>query len=227
MTNTLYTELFERTPKDIKSYLKYFNDIKFKFNKSVFKMLYVNLHNFFTWKNYDNFITYSFFLLKEWINNNEIYNEHYIDHLEKNIKKLNLENLLTSREEEYINHFKSVIFNKKRNLKDLIVDFPLQIDGKTNNFEKNYFHFEKATLYDCDASDSNNYFFAGQIYLSTIRIVFTTTFYVISLYYHNIHHYKIANSYFEFTYMDRKYRIKTFDSYVFYVSFERAKNIIK
>lgn len=227
MKNNLYSELFERQPKDIRGYLKYFNEINSKFNKSIFKIFYVNLYNFFTWDNYDNFITYSFFLIKEWINSNEIYTEYYIDHLEKNIKKLNLSNLLTSREEEYINHFKSVIFNKKRNLKDLIVDFPLQIDIETNKFEKNYFHFEKATLYDCNTNDHNNSFFVGQIYLSTIRIVFTTTFYVISLYYENITQYKITNNYFEFIYLNRKYRIKTFDNYVFYVSFERTKNIIK
>lgn len=227
MINDLYTELFKREPKNIKTYFEYFNSINSKFNKSVFKFIYVNLHNFFTWDNYDNFISYSFFLIREWINSNEIYSENYIDRLEKNIKKLNLTNLLNSREEEYINHFKSVIFNKKRNLKDLIVDFPLQIDVETNKFEKNYFHFEKAILYDCDTDNKNSSFFDGQIYLSTIRIVFATTFYVISLYYSDIQQYKITNNYFEFIYLNRKYRIKTFDNYVFYVSFERAKNIIK
>ncbi|MEG0879324.1 MAG: hypothetical protein RSE95_01500 [Malacoplasma sp.] len=227
MTANLYNNFFERNPKDIKSYLIYFNNIKKKLNSNIFKRIYINLHSYFTPNDYDNFVIYSFFLIREWINNNEIYTENYIDNLERNIKKLHLQNLLNTREKEYIHHFKSVIFNKKRNLKDLIVDFPLEFDVRTNKDEKNYFHFEKASLYDGNDKRILDSFFSGQIYLSTKRIVFTTTFYIISLYYENINSYKITDEYFEFSYFDKNYKIKTFDNYVFYVSFERTKNIIK
>lgn len=230
MSNLLYDDLFTRTPSNSEEYFLYVNSVKKTFNLEALKSFNFSVSKFFSIKTYDCFVVYCFNLLREWINKNEVYSERYLDGLEKVLNKLHLKRLLNVREEEYINHFKSVVFSKKRNLKRLIVDFPLiklkifNNDGLIEEKEEAvYFQFDNGFLID---GESYQQLLLGKIYLSNSRIIVTNDFFLASFPYQKIFSYKVSNGQFEFFYFGKKYIIVTEDNFVFHVSFERCKNII-
>lgn len=216
---------FYREPKNINNYNFYLNLLTNKLSFKKINSIFFNIKKYFELKNYDNFVCYCFDFVREWINNNEMYTENYIENLEKIIKKLNLINKLNAFEEEYIYHFKSVIFAKKRNLKKLIVDFPLEEFSSVmwNKEEAVYYHFVDSQLID----ENNNILINDcNIYLSTNRIVcsLTSSFYSFNL--NEIEVYKKGKKYFDFFYKNKKYYINAIDNYEFYVSFQRIKGLI-
>lgn len=218
-------KLFYREPKNINNYNFYLNSLTKKLSFKKINSIFFNIKKYFKLKDYDNFVCYCFDFVREWINKNEMYIESYIEKLERIIKKLNLWNVLNAFEEEYIYHFKSVIFAKKRNLKKLIVDFPLE---KFSNIsldkeEAVYYHFVDSQLID-----ENNNILANDcnVYLSTNRIVcsLSSSFYSFNL--NEINIYKKGKRYFDFIYKNKTYYINAIDNYEFYVSFQRIKGLI-
>lgn len=218
-------DLFYREPKDINYYNFYKNSLKRKLTFKKINSIFFNIKKYFKLENYNHFICYCFQFIKEWINKNEIYTESYIEKLEKLIKKLHLSTLLNAFEEEYIYHFKSVVFAKKRNLKKLIVDFPLEEFSNVawDKEEAVYYHFVDSQLID----EKNNLLINDcNIYLSTNRIICSlpSSFYSFNL--NEINIYKKGKKYFDFIYKDKKYYINAIDNYEFYVSFQRIKGLI-
>lgn len=234
----LYTKPFTRTPKDPIKYIEYVNNVKNKFNINKIKRKFFNPKKFIDINHFDFYISYSFSLVKKWIDKNEIYSDKYIRTLETLIKKLNLTNHLNSLEKEYIIHFKSIMFAKKRNLKKLIVDFPLEGDI---DVEKKFFVFKKIRVLNeenafynfenCNFLKLNN---NGKIksiventsiYLTDRRIIVHDNLSFFSFRYNEISSYKIGITYFEFEYKNNKYFIKTQDKYEFFISYERANKL--
>ena len=98
----LFNKPFTRTPKDINKYNEYIEKVKNKFNIDKIVKKHFNPKRFIEIREFEFYIAYSFSLIKEWINQNEIYTDKYIRTLEKLIKKMHLENHLNTLEKEYI-----------------------------------------------------------------------------------------------------------------------------
>lgn len=213
--------LFNRDGIDVFKYQEYLNTKRPNFTYNQIKSIFFNINKYFDWQDYKYFQKYCFDFTKEWINKNELYTEQYIERLETILKKLNLYRLLSSAEIEYINHFKSVVFAKKRNLKKLIVDFPL-IKNETDSFiyeEIVYYHFDKCILYK--HSNQNDNTKEINVYISDIRIICSDDLEIHSFYLDEIKSYKINKNLFEISYKNNVYYIKPMDVYEFFVSFER------
>lgn len=221
-------DIFERKNNSLK-YFEYVNQIKNKLNINSLKKWRINVLKFFDIHTFDFYISYAFSLIREWINKNEVYSEKYLDGLEKNLKKLKIYNRLNALEEEYINHFRSVLFAKKRNLKNLIVDFPLEKQNKWNSFvdgyiksdENVYFHFENSNFFIYEKNNKKLFAHDIDIFISDSRIIISQTTEIITFYLDEIDSYKLGIDNFEFVFKNIKYSIDTEDNCVFYVAFER------
>ncbi|WPL37770.1 hypothetical protein [Malacoplasma iowae] len=235
---TLFTEPFVRDIKNVNKYNEYVQKVKDKFNLKTIEKKYFNPKKFIQIREFDFYLDYSFSLIKQWINQNEIYTDKYIRTLEKIIKKLHLNKHLNSLEKEYIIHFRSIMFAKKRNLKKLIVDFPLERDI---DIEKKFFIFKKIHVlneenayYNFDncsflkLSNNNkkeNIVNNTSIYLTDRRMVIHDNLNFFSFRYDEIDSYKIGILYFEFNYKNNKYFVKTENKYEFFISYERANKL--
>ncbi|EGZ31523.1 hypothetical protein [Malacoplasma iowae] len=235
---TLFTEPFVRDIKNVNKYNEYVQKVKDKFNLKTIEKKYFNPKKFIQIREFDFYLAYSFSLIKQWINQNEIYTDKYIRTLEKIIKKLHLNKHLNSLEKEYIIHFRSIMFAKKRNLKKLIVDFPLERDI---DIEKKFFIFKKIHVlneenayYNFDncsflkLSNNNkkeNIVNNTSIYLTDRRMVIHDNLNFFSFRYDEIDSYKIGILYFEFNYKNNKYFVKTENKYEFFISYERANKL--
>ncbi|WPL37109.1 hypothetical protein [Malacoplasma iowae] len=235
---TLFTEPFVRDIKNVNKYNEYVQKVKDKFNLKTIEKKYFNPKKFIQIREFDFYLAYSFSLIKQWINQNEIYTDKYIRTLEKIIKKLHLNKHLNSLEKEYIIYFRSIMFAKKRNLKKLIVDFPLERDI---DIEKKFFIFKKIHVlneenayYNFDncsflkLSNNNkkeNIVNNTSIYLTDRRMVIHDNLNFFSFRYDEIDSYKIGILYFEFNYKNNKYFVKTENKYEFFISYERANKL--
>ncbi|VEU62362.1 Uncharacterised protein [Mycoplasmopsis fermentans] len=130
------------------------------------------------------------------------------------------------------------MFAKKRNLKKLIVDFPLERDI---DIEKKFFIFKKIHVlneenayYNFDncsflkLSNNNkkeNIVNNTSIYLTDRRMVIHDNLNFFSFRYDEIDSYKIGILYFEFNYKNNKYFVKTENKYEFFISYERANKL--
>lgn len=234
----LFNKPFTRTPKDINKYNEYIEKVKNKFNINKVVKKHFNPKRFIEIREFEYYIAYSFSLIKEWINQNEIYTDKYIRTLEKLIKKMYLENHLNTLEKEYIIHFRSIMFAKKRNLKKLIVDFPLERDIDIEkkffifkkihvlNEENAYYNFDNCSFLKKNKDDKiQNIVDNTFVYLTDRRMVIHDNLNFFSFRYNEIDSYKIGISYFEFTYKNNKYFIKSEDKYEFFISYERANKL--
>lgn len=213
--------------KEFQKYLKYKNKFNKNFKVNILYIRQNKLIDYFELKEYKFFMIYCFEKIKEWIFFNEAYTEEYINKLQKILNNFKLTNKLNSYENEYINHIKAVVFNKKRNLKQLVTDFPL-----LNKKEIVCFNFNDASLLK---KDGNNNFYKKinkcEIYLSDSRIIINHPSYIHSIHFKYIYSYKMENDLFkldiynqhEIDSMTHLY-FDTTDNYVLYVSFERIFN---
>lgn len=225
--------IFERKNNSSK-YFEYVNQVKDKLNINSLKKWRINVLKFFDIQTFDFYITYAFSLIREWINQNEVYSEKYLDGLEKNLKKLKIYNRLNALEEEYLNHFRSVLFAKKRNLKNLIVDFPLEkqnkwnslVDGYVTSDENVYFHFENSDFFVYEENTKKLFAHDIDIFISNSRLIVSQPTKVTAFYLDEIDSYKLGHNNFEFIFKNIKYSIDTEDNYVFYVAFERMINYV-
>ncbi|VEU62361.1 Uncharacterised protein [Mycoplasmopsis fermentans] len=83
---TLFTEPFVRDIKNVNKYNEYVQKVKDKFNLKTIEKKYFNPKKFIQIREFDFYLAYSFSLIKQWINQNEIYTDKYIRTLEKIIK---------------------------------------------------------------------------------------------------------------------------------------------
>lgn len=224
--------IFERKNKSL-TYFEYVKQIQNKLNINSLKKWKINVFKFFDIQTFDFYISYAFSLIREWINRNEVYSEKYLDNLEKNLKKLKIYNQLNALEEEYISHFRSVLFAKKRNLKNLIVDFPLEKYKKWNSFfdtyikveENVYFHFENSDFYYLENFQKKMLAKDVDVFISDLRLIISQATKVTAFYLDDIDSYKLGFASFEFVFKKKKYCISSEDNCVFYVAFERMINL--
>lgn len=218
-------------------YLKYKNDLDTFFDDKTMSFKYKN-YNFVDINHFDFYIAYCFEKIRHWIYKHETYDEKYIDNLEKIIAKLNLSNKLGSYEIMYLNHFKEVIFAKTRNLKKLIVDFPLETYyTKKNNLkvlsELVCFQFINSCLYEIKNNKQEMVNDKSEMYLSDKRIIFNNTSNVVSIYFSDIYEYSLEKNglrilikYFRNNQLfENEYLLTTYDNFVLYVAFQRLINI--
>lgn len=233
MINEMFLKAFNPYVKDLKKFEKIEiemdkitkNTDLYNIKDSIFSLFNINDVSYY--------VGYVFSKIKKWINENEEYSEYYINSLEKIIVNNGVQNKLGSYEIEYINHVKAVVFAKERNLKKLIVDFPLEsfkiqkrkwMVKKINEIV--YYKFEKISLLDFDSffkpiQTKHNL----EINLSNHRIIFNSSAYIFSINYKKIIKYKLdGNSTLIYVNHDgiiKIYRLIANDNFVFYVSFER------
>lgn len=210
---------------DINKYFNYLKKTNPNFSYKKVTSLFFNLKKYFTVKSYKYFYIYCFDWISQWINDNEMYTEDYIVKLELLLKKLNLLNCLNSLEIEYINHFKSIIFAKKRNLKQLIVDFLLIDNLKYEKKERAYYQFENSSLF-LKKNNNNELVMKGcNAYITNYRLVFSGNLDYLGFSIDKIQSYKLGIYGFEFVYNNQTYWIKNSDKYEFFVSYERMINL--
>lgn len=234
---SILSKPFHRDVKNKLKYQRYVDSVSKKFNYQTVLKKTFNPKKFINIYEFDFYIAYSFQVIKDWINKNEIYTDKYIETLEYLINKLHLINHLNSLEQEYIIHFRSVTFAKKRNLKKLIVDFPLEksvsiekrffIFEKTNilNEENAFFNFDNSSFFELIGNKKTIIVNNSNIYLTDRRIVILDKINFYSIYYKDIQSYKMGNKYFELEYKNKKLLINTSDNYEFFVSYERANKM--
>ena len=224
--------IFERRNNSTR-YFEYVEKTKDKLNINSLKKWRINVLKFFDIQTFDLYVSYAFSLIREWINRNEVYSEKYLEQLENNLKKLKINNRLNSLEEEYINHFRSVLFAKKRNLKNLIVDFPLEKQKKWSSFfdvyiksdENVYFHFENSKFYISENKRKKLFFDNVDIFISDSRLIVNQATNFTYFYLKEIESYKLGLNNFEFIFEGKKYYIDTEDNCVFHVAYERIVDL--
>ncbi|MGL4768852.1 MAG: hypothetical protein ACRCW6_01320 [Mycoplasmoidaceae bacterium] len=209
--------LFERKSKE-NGFLEYVEKIKPFLN-------YKNLTNFFWIKkklfnseNYFFYERYVFLLIKLWAMEHEEYSDKYIKKLVRIIRKFKLEEHLFGIEKEYISLFKEIIFNAKRNLKNLVVDFP--VFSEFNQKEEIFYILNNVNCISDRVNDM------GDVFITSKRIVFSKEAVVFSIPYNEIVWYKLTNDGLELFAYSRKIFLNPHndDPRVLYVSFERVYN---
>lgn len=118
------------------------------------------------------------------MNNNYEYSKSYVASLEDMINKLYLTNELNSFEQQYIKNFQAIVFAKNRNLKQLIVDFPI---------EKNEFVFYRYNLITFKQINQTNVvriIKQPEIYITTRRIIISNKLDIISMYFTSINNFQ-------------------------------------
>lgn len=235
MINSIYKKAFNQYFKQLNDFQKYKDFIDSKFIGKDFLKTKKNIYKLFDTHTVDYYVYYCFLKIREWIVDNEQYTEDYILNLEKLISKHKIKNKLGSWEIAYINHFKAVIFNKKRNLKRLIADFPLEeykikknslFNTKIN--ESVYFSFENSFFGETNKEtltkpSLNN---DCEIHISNFRIIINKISYVVPIYFKFVETFKMEDGVFKLVINNTNNQTKiiyltTYDNYVLYVSFQR------
>lgn len=142
-----------------------------------------NLHNWtykktlslFDKKHENEYLYIRFLVLNEWIKINEKLDYTYYFMLKDIISALGLNEFLTASEKKYLYFINDFIFTSYRNLKSLIVDFPL-----INN-ESFFFHYNNIYLSFISDNKVENFDQYFDIYLGDKRIIFTTSLNVIEI----------------------------------------------
>lgn len=235
----MHDELFKKQIDNIEKYIEYKNTIAKNFNIKKVNYIFFNPKKYIDIYHFDFYLAYCYELIKEWIYKNEVYTEDYLISLENLLEKMKIVNHLRAIEKDYLIHIKSVVFAKTRNLKKLIVDFPLQ---NKKEYIKKYFYFfskkievQETAYYSFDncslfqSNDSNKIEIAknSKVYISDLRIILLLETRVFNFYLKDINDYKIGLDYFEFWYKGNYYYLQTENKYEFYISFERIKKLFK
>lgn len=169
--------LFIREKKENFNY-EYIDKLKEAINlKNISNLTFKKVSNLYEKKYHNEFLYYSFFILNEWIKKNNKIDKYFLEALEKNITSLSLNNYLNAEERNYIYLLKSFIFTSNRNIKTLIVDFPLE------KYENVYFHYDQISLYFVNNKNkekidnvfeaffgSKRFFFCGYLNVISINI---------------------------------------------------------
>lgn len=230
MINSTDFKAFNTYYKNLKDFDIYKDWMDQKFINKDFLFDIKDIYLYFDAHNVDYYVYYCFQKLRDWIKKNERYTSEFINNLEQLIKKLGIKNKLGSNELQYLNHLKAVVFSKKRNLKNLIVDFGLENFNISKNNKKYineqvYFNFDSSNIVEQDSTKKSS----CQIYFSNHRIIICKNSYVMSIYFKDIHKYRLSGDYIEIVVNinplgNKIFKINSDDIYVMYVSLERMLN---
>jgi hypothetical protein len=152
----------------------------------------------------------------------EFYDNYYNWHLRLLIKKLFLTNELNAYEQEYINHHEGVVFAKVRNLKKLIIHFPL-----VHPKEKAYYKYDEVSLYKIHNKTLQQISINGEMYITTHRILLDDGENIYPIMLDTIKDYKVNKHGLIIFLKDNTFSFKTYDDFTSYVSFERILHLTK
>ncbi len=113
------------------------------------------------------FLYFRFDILYKWFCMNQSLDRYFLESLKHMIKILGLKNFLNVNEQNYLNTLKSYVFTINRNIKSLIVDFPLNKD------EMIYFHYNNIFLATIENKKVVPIEWALDIFFGNQRFVFT------------------------------------------------------
>lgn len=210
-------KLFKRESNN-DDFLKYVDKIESKLNQKNFSKFFNKNLNLYNSSEFIHYQRYVFLLLSKWIAKNEAYTSSYIDHLNFLIKKYELTNKLYGIEKKYIHIIEEIIFNSKRNLKNIVVNFPkISYDDKE---EEIFFHIVNVNFL------SPKLLVNGDVFITNTRLVFAQEFSIFGIPFKDISKYKLTNKGLEIEAYKVKYEIEPLvdDPRVLYVSFERIFN---
>lgn len=217
------TPLFTRSYQVNKKNENYLNGLKNVLNIKKINSWTINK----TYQHYNinfeqEYLAYRFEILKQWIMNNSDYNHKFVVNLQEIIYSLGLENCLTTQEQNYVNNFRSVVFAKNRNIKNLVVDFELEEN------EEIWYTYEVFAVYSYIYNDYKKIIKNTQIYYSNERIIVATSGNVyLSINYKELSETKLKNNCLEIKTYGRSYIVVADDIKTLYVSLERVGKLIK
>ncbi len=113
------------------------------------------------------FLYFRFDVLYKWFCLNQSLDKYFLESLKHIIKVLGLKNFLNVNEQNYLNMLKSYVFTTNRNIKSLIVDFPLYKD------ETIYFHYNNIFVATINNDKIIPLEWALDIFFGNQRFVFT------------------------------------------------------
>jgi hypothetical protein len=152
---------------------------------------------------------------------NEAYTIIYVDGLTKLINKLFLTHELNAYEQEYVKHYQGVVFAQTRNIKNLIVDFPI---SKT---ERVYYKYDNCSLYQITNNKMKIIQSNGEICITNQKILLSKGMDIYPIELSSIVDYKISKYGLLIITKEYVYAFKMFDDYIAYVSFERVLKLMK
>ncbi len=203
---------------------KYLKLIKQKLNLSTLFTFNKNkIYSLYNVEHEDAFLYYRFELLLNWILDNESYTEKFINNLIYIINILDLEKYLNGYEQNYLNHYQSLIFSQTRNLKKLIVDF------ETLDNENIYYQYEINDIYEYDCNKLKNQIINKIIYLyiSDKRLIISINNEIKYLMWKQINQIKIYNNSLCILWNNNQQLIiYSLDLFEIYVAIERVCNLI-
>jgi hypothetical protein len=132
-----------------------------------------------------------------------------------------LVNELNAYEQEYIKHYHGIVFAKTRNLKSLIVDFPLESN------EIAYYKYENVSFYRI----VNNKMFPikknGELFITTKKILLAKNLDIYPIQFEDITNFKVSKYGLLIITKQNTYAFKAYDDYLSYVSLERIFRLEK
>lgn len=201
-----------------------------EFLQAIRKALNLKTLNKWTWKKtfkwlsaiYEQeYIAYRFLVLKQWINQNEMYSSYFVNNLLEIISLLDLNKHLTAQEQNYINHYKSIVFAKNRNLKNLIVDF------KTLTNEEVWYHYDVQGFYQVVQDEYLCLQTKSSVYLTSLRIIIAKGNEYFSIFYTDIKEVKMSLNMLLIRWKTDEFWLISSDVESIYVSIERVSKLIK
>ena len=137
-----------------------------------------------------DFLAYRFDLLKQWMDKNKSYSKEYVVALDEMVDKLYLFNELNSFEQQYIKNVQAIVFAKNRNLKQLIVDFPV------NKNEFVFYRYDLDAFKLVDKKGLVQIITTPEMYITTERLIISKKIDIISIDYKTIENYQYSRSKF-------------------------------
>lgn len=215
--------IFSRKPQNLKKFQVLKNKLENVLSEqNVEKWNLEKTQNLINYEYEEEFIAYRFNVLKNWIIKNEEYSDKFVKGLDYIIRVLDLEKFLKALEINYIQHYKDVVFSKKRNIKSLIVDFDLR------KKEEVWYRYEiKSFLQKINKNYIKLAANKSELYLSNQRLIITTNILYTSIDYDEIKIFKLNSLFIQIKTRDHEFVLLTNDVYVVYASFERTAKLVK
>jgi hypothetical protein len=132
-----------------------------------------------------------------------------------------LTNELNAYEQEYVKHYHGINFAKTRNLKSLIVDFPLQAN------EIAYYKYENVSFYKIVNNKMIPIKRNGELFITTRKILLSHNLNIYPIQLEDITNYKVSKYGLLIFTKHNTYAFKAYDDYLLYVSLERIFRLEK
>ncbi|GHU33415.1 hypothetical protein FACS1894166_08810 [Bacilli bacterium] len=128
---------------------------------------------------------------------------------------------MNSYEREHVDHYLRIVFAQTRNLKNLIIDFPV------NKKERVYYRYENVDLYRMDGTKLIRVVTDGEFYITTQKILLAKQLDIFPIELSAIKEIKMSKSGLMIVTNLSAFIFKTYDSYTLYVSLERVIRLMK